>query len=373
LFVARARADYFNWLLRLDDIDRLLTTLDVNHPGVCLANASRSIPSDEYTIGGGAIDIPQLYRLHDEGATIILNQLDRRHPPLAELCAALELEFSARFQANVYVTPPRAQGFPAHFDTHDVFVLQLHGSKHWRLYDTPIALPVQGQADDADANQPGDATNDFMLGAGDTLYIPRGLVHDAVSGEELSVHATIGVLSYTWADVMLEAMAHAILSDPAMRRSLPRGFARVGFDSGAAQATFRDLAERFCANVHLDPLLQEFSKEFVDRHPVRLRGQMAQLARVRTLTLESMVGRRPHIAYALHEDAATIRIRCYRKEISVPSHAAAAVRHALDTDRFRVGDLPGESDEESKLALIRRLVREGLLMIVDGDERPNAR
>ncbi|MCC2111929.1 MAG: hypothetical protein KDJ16_07840, partial [Hyphomicrobiales bacterium] len=58
------------------------------------------------------------------------------------------------------------------------------------------------------------------------------------------------------------------------------------------------------------------------------------------------------------------------KEVSLPAHAAAAVRYALETDRFRVADLPGTLDDAGKLVLARRLVREGLLRIIsiDGPE-----
>ena len=34
-------------------------------------------------------------------------------------------------QINAYITPPENQGFAAHYDTHDVFVLQVSGSKRW--------------------------------------------------------------------------------------------------------------------------------------------------------------------------------------------------------------------------------------------------
>ena len=37
--------------------------------------------------------------------------------------------------ANVYLTPPGTQGFAPHFDDVDVFLLQLEGRKHWRLYE----------------------------------------------------------------------------------------------------------------------------------------------------------------------------------------------------------------------------------------------
>ena len=46
---------------------------------------------------------------------------------------------------NVYLTPPSSQGFTAHYDAHDVFILQIAGSKHWRLYDAPLRLPMESQ------------------------------------------------------------------------------------------------------------------------------------------------------------------------------------------------------------------------------------
>jgi hypothetical protein len=63
------------------------------------------------------------------GATIILPQLHFRVPALATLCRLLERRFSQRFQADIYLTPPGAQGFGTHYDNHDVFILQVAGSK----------------------------------------------------------------------------------------------------------------------------------------------------------------------------------------------------------------------------------------------------
>ena len=39
------------------------------------------------------------------------------------------------------LTPEGAQGFDPHFDTHEVFVLQVEGHKHWRLYGPGRVLP----------------------------------------------------------------------------------------------------------------------------------------------------------------------------------------------------------------------------------------
>ena len=75
-----------------------------------------------------------MYQLFCEGATIGLSYLDDVVPSLTLFCCTLEREFSFPFQTNAYLTLARAKGFKAHYDTHDVFVLQVVGSNQWTLY-----------------------------------------------------------------------------------------------------------------------------------------------------------------------------------------------------------------------------------------------
>jgi ribosomal protein L16 Arg81 hydroxylase len=361
--VLRNDAGYFRGLLSLEDIDRFITTRPPIYPDLFLVNAEREIKASEYTDQSDAIDVVRLYQLHDKGATIVLNQFHRAHLPLAELCAALELEFSAPFQANVYLTPPHAKGFKPHFDTHDVFILQLHGSKCWRLYGTPTLLPLAGQGDEALQDNPGAPSLEIDLHPGDTLYIPRGLVHDAPSLDETSLHATVGILSYTWTDLLLEALANTVLSDATFRHALPQELLQSGFDRASAHKTFRDLLTRLAATADADTALDAFIHELINSRRPRLYGQMAQLQAVNSLTLESVVALRPSFAYALIEEPSVIRLQCYGNEISFPQNAASAVRYALSQRAFRIEDLPGELDEAGKLVLVRRLVREGIFVV----------
>ena len=48
-------------------------------------------------------------------------------------------------QINAYITPPENQGFAAHYDTHDVFVLQVAGSKRWTIHAPVLEHPLPGQ------------------------------------------------------------------------------------------------------------------------------------------------------------------------------------------------------------------------------------
>ncbi|MGH9710460.1 MAG: cupin domain-containing protein, partial [Candidatus Acidiferrales bacterium] len=252
LVVKRNQPNYFNSLLSLDEVDRVLTTLDRRYPDVTLKNASREVTSDDYTVGGDALDVAKVYQLFGEGSTITLAFLDTVVPSLASFCRTLESEFSFPFQANVYMTPPGNQGAKPHYDTHDVFVLQVEGSKKWNIYGTPVELPLPEQDFDSAIHEQGATTLEFELQAGDVAYIPRGIVHDARSTDMVSLHITAGVLRYTWTDLLLEFVASAALNDPAFRKSLPPGFARVGFDRTQARETLRSLLQKISSRTDFD-------------------------------------------------------------------------------------------------------------------------
>src|SRR5262249_642839 len=48
--------------------------------------------------------------------------------------------------------------------------------------------------------------------------------------------------------------------------------------------------------------------------------------------------------------------------VAGPARIAAALRFVTCTDRFAVHEMPGELNEQSKVVLARRLIREGLLI-----------
>ena len=365
LILNRRRPDFYANLLTLDDIDRVVTTLHLDNREVNLVDAKRDVSAKDYCYPSGLVDPARLFALFADGATIILPQLQLRVGPLAELCRAMEAEVGARFQTNIYLTPPGdAQGFRPHYDDHDVFVLQLSGRKLWKIYDTPVVLPDKSLPFDPAVYQPGAVTQEFMLEAGDMAYIPRGVMHDAVSTEELSLHVTLGALVKTWGDLLAEAVMEMANRDAAYRRSLPPGFHKPEFPRETAAASFRGLMERLVAEAPFDALLDAFADDIVTSRHGLLRGQFDQVRQLDGLTLDSDVAPRPSLLYRIEPAEDGIRLSCLGREIDLPIHAEEPLRFALDTDRFRVADLTGDLDDDGKLVLVRRLVREGLVTVV---------
>ena len=137
--------------LSLDDVDQLITSSAMRTPQLRLARDGAVLPEASFTRTGatiagkpltGLIDVRRTLALFREGATIVFQGLHRYWPPLTELIGTLEAELGHPCQANAYLTPPGAQGFAVHSDTHDVFVFQTHGRdrKSTRLNSSHLAV-----------------------------------------------------------------------------------------------------------------------------------------------------------------------------------------------------------------------------------------
>ncbi|MGE0851019.1 MAG: cupin domain-containing protein [Hyphomicrobiaceae bacterium] len=372
LLIERGKSSKFESLLSFDAIDRYLSTATPCHPDVFLVDAARELKADDYSLANsdppGRIDLPRAYQLFATGATISLSQLHDRLPSLAALCRAVERTFSSHFQTNIYLSPPHAQGFKTHFDSHDVFVLQVSGSKLWTLYDTGIVLPLRGQVFEPGKHTPGPVTREFTLHAGDLLYCPRGLYHSARSTDEASLHITLGLIGKTWADVMIEAVSAACLASPVFRANLPVGFANAGFDAGQAAQTFRALVDTFARGAQLAPILDRLAEDFVTSRRPAFYGCLQETLDTPP-SIESTLAPRPDLTYRVRDENERLVLLFGSTEIDLPAFTRDAVIFALDGAPFVVRDLPGQLDDAGKLVLAQRLLREGLLVRQDEASR----
>jgi hypothetical protein len=375
LVIAAQQATKFQSLLTLEQIESYLCTTAPGLEDVVVVDAARDLKPEDYSFESsdppGRIDAPRVFRLFGSGATISLSSLHNRLPRFAELCYALEHFFSHHVQANIYLSPPNAQGFKTHYDSHDVFVLQVFGSKLWTIYDTLIELPLHNQGFELDKHIPGPPTRDFPLNAGDLFYCPRGLFHSARSTNEASLHITLGVIGKTWADVMVEAVSAACLESPAFRKNLPVGYANPGFDSTEAADTFRTLVESFARNAQLAPVLQRLAYDFVGDTNPDLSGCLQELDNAPQVSIDTKVVPRPNLIYAVREGKDNLAIRFGSTTITLPLYTRDPVNFALSGRPFAVRDLPGQLDDAGKVVLVQRLIREGLLVRANGANGPS--
>jgi hypothetical protein len=219
----------FSKLLSIADLDAFLQTEAAQTGRVSMADGSRpdtaALPEDEYALESGAIDLPQLFQRFDSGASLVVSQFHELHAPLTRFCRGLERIFLHAAQANIYLTPPGAQGFNVHFDTHDVLVLQVEGEKRWHIWEhQPTPFPTRrtrwgGKKEPPPVGEP----QLIVMKPGDVLYVPRGVLHEAIAqdGKEASLHITVGLLEPTWVDILQAAIEAGEPSLVGLRQPFP--------------------------------------------------------------------------------------------------------------------------------------------------------
>ncbi|MBL8605432.1 MAG: hypothetical protein JNK72_26105 [Myxococcales bacterium] len=361
LVLHRGRPSAFADLLSVHELGHLLADRDMHNPAVSLVDHTRKLHAEDYTHPSGLIDTVKLHRYFADGATLIMQSLETETPRLHRLVRALEAETSTRFQANIYCTPGGAQGFNTHYDSHDVIVLQVEGRKSWRLYDTPIALPYRRQEFHPKDFTAGEVSAEFVLEAGDVLYIPRGLMHDARSLEDTSLHITLGLMHTSWTDLVAEALSQLGLRDVDFRRALPIGFARADFDRAEARAYFKHLATKLAALGDADAALDFFAEDFVGTRHARLAGQFEQLARVASLDLGATLTRRPEVVHRAYLDGEHAVLEVYGQVVRLPAVAWASLLWMLaQPGPFALAAVEGSLDDAGKLVLARKLIKEGV-------------
>ncbi|MDX6298987.1 MAG: bifunctional lysine-specific demethylase and histidyl-hydroxylase [Nocardioidaceae bacterium] len=350
-----ADPDALSALLTFDDVDLLLTGTAIRTPAVRIAKDGSVLPSSSYTrsatLAGqplsGLVDPRKVFALFDDGATVVLQGLHRYWAPLGALVTDLELALGHPCQANAYLTPPGSQGFAVHKDTHDVFVFQTHGSKVWEVHPAEAA---------------GGDPQTVVLEPGVCMYLPTGTPHAARAEETASLHVTIGINQLTWRQV-LERALDAVLEETGAQH-LPAGY----LDDPAVLAD--GLEERLhtvaAALEALDPraVADGEVRRFLTGRSLSQRGGLRDRLAARDLTDTTRLRRRAGHPCVLLPEGDRLRVLLGDRELTMPARLAAPLEEIRSAGTFRPADLAGHLDEQSRLVVCRRLVREGLLEVL---------
>ena len=121
------------------------------------------------------------------------------------------------------------------------------------------------------------------------------------------------------------------------------------------------LLDAFRTRADFDDALDHFVTTFLATRAPPLRGQVEQVVGLDQLTLATPVAPRRYLVHRLSVAGERVCLECYGRTIDPPGHTEEAVRFALSAP-IAVRDLPGGLDDESKLVLVRRLLREGLVI-----------
>lgn len=355
-------ASDFRDLFSAAAVDELVSRRGLRTPFLRVAKDGATLPESSFTAPAGVgatvadqLDDTALWRAFAEGATLVLQALHRTWEPMTDLVSTLGAELGHPVQANAYVTPPQSRGFDAHYDVHDVFVLQVEGSKRWIVHEPVLPDPLRDQpwtdhrGAVADAAAENRAHLDTVLHPGDVLYLPRGWLHSAQAHGDVSIHVTLGVHVWTrhaLAEQLTRAALAGLRDDATARRSLPLGAGRL--DAELDLIRTRLLAA--VAEADARPLHHRALRGQARPAPL---GPLAQLAALRDLDTTSPMRLRDALEPRWEGRRLVTRVGWLDfAEADVP-----LVSRLLDGQHRTAGDLG--------VALAERLLRAGVLVPAD--------
>jgi len=369
--VERRCPSYFDALLPgRSAVENLLESFRTEPSKVRLIREHDKRSSDNYRRADGSLDLVRIRSDFADGYTIVLEDVEQYVRAIASLTQAIEVELNFATKVNAYVTPPESQGFVAHYDGHDVLILQIRGSKLWHLYEGADVPPHQLRREEKWVADGLPSPTDLRLDVGDVLYVPRGRVHAAEATSKSSVHLTVGIHAPTALTFAVAALNALSFTDDRLNARLPPRH----LDDADARATLGALL-RDAARIVEDPRaiaggLDALADILVHRGQCPPVGQASNAIAIDGQTVVKKY-------QPLYSRVTTVndRVALHFAQLSItvsPDHKAAMLFVSGSTGPFRVCDLPGLRPAQ-QMELARSLIVSGFLVrcpTTDLDDRP---
>jgi ribosomal protein L16 Arg81 hydroxylase len=358
-------------LLDADAIDELVSQRGLRTPFLRVAKNGATLADKAFTAPGGVgagiadqVSEDKLVRLFADGSTLVLQALHRTWPPVLEFCQRLAAELGHPVQANAYVTPPQNQGFSAHYDVHDVFVLQIDGEKRWRIHSPVLASPLRDQAwsdrkADVEKRTEEPPLMEAVLQPGDCLYLPRGYLHAATALGGVSTHLTLGIHVWTrfaLAQQLVEQALRTVADDPVIRTSLPLG---VDVSDQSELRPDVDVVTAILADAVKHSDIDQMSESLL--HHARLNqraapvGPLRQLRDADAISVDTHIVLRRHLAATVDHSGSRILVRSRAGELLLAEDDVGPLKALLANGVATAGDLG--------IDLARRLLLAGLAIV----------
>ncbi|HLA58092.1 MAG TPA: cupin domain-containing protein [Puia sp.] len=190
----------FTSLFSWDDLNRVLFTNRFEYPRLRLIKNGEVIDSSMYLDQvadkrGGKyhkVSSAKLLQQLNVGKAMHILSIQEFSPALTDMCSKIGQQMNCDAEMTIHIGLKQSHGFDLHWDSHDVFVLQLQGRKHWRLFGFTEENPFR-KGPSKKGGEPSDVIWEGDLREGDVLYIPRGYWHEVHAYDEPCMHISLGL------------------------------------------------------------------------------------------------------------------------------------------------------------------------------------
>lgn len=197
------------------ELDDLLSLKSVPTGYLRVAKNGKGLPIQAYTrtvmtdTGLAQVtDAQKVYELFTSGGTVTWNYLDHLMPSVQRLARLFAEALHRRTEVALFMTPAGHNGFAPHHDSIDVFVVQIEGTKRWKVWDR--APTGRGKEASYAFDDLGEPALELTLSPGDMLYLPHGTPHAAAADGQISVHVSVGVEPQRWQHLLVKMVEELV-------------------------------------------------------------------------------------------------------------------------------------------------------------------
>ena len=257
------------------DVDQLL------HVIVPTANAIRvfhhgEVPqhtyTEEFAEGGQSqrrLNKFKFYEYMGNGATLQFNWLERHSIAARRLCLEAGRFAGTQTTGNAYLSFAGDGTFGEHWDTHDVFAIQLIGRKRWRIFAPTFPLPLTRQTHAGSGHKcPAEPTLELIMEEGDVMYLPRGWWHHVIPLEVGSFHLSVGLYPPSMFDYIVQTSAKYLEQQIGARRA---------FSAANYRETVAEVMQQLPAVLLDDANAAGFERDWLNRERMNAEFNLAAL------------------------------------------------------------------------------------------------
>ena len=203
-----------------------------------------------WTLRHGPMPRRALPPVRQPGWTLLVQGLDLHVPAARAMLDRFRFVPEARLDDLMLSYATDQGGVGPHLDSYDVFLLQVHGRRRWRIAPPGDAALVEGLP--LKILRRFEPQQEWVLEPGDLLYLPPRWGHDGVAEGECMT-CSVGFRAPTAPALAGELLAR--LADD-----------EAGVDAGAAPALYRDPGQPATGQPgRIPPSLQVFARRAVER------------------------------------------------------------------------------------------------------------
>jgi ribosomal protein L16 Arg81 hydroxylase len=364
LLVEREKRGARPLLLALDDLDSLLwlARRDPRHRLSLLRAAKPEGEADSYPLS--ELTLERFYSLAFAGEILCIDHVERTWPAIGRLAAGLREELWSELAADVVFLPSVRASLAPRASTVDTFLCCTSGDLELQVYSpinrSQLAFPQAPGWRALARDTALETCKSFRLQEGDVLYLPPLTPCDLTVAAEPGLLIQITVRPLSRLDLLRTLFELAADEHQELRAPL------LGARGMVEEVDLQVVRELLTGGLDASRLAQALSRlwaQFADAATLPPDGHFQTVTAVDTIDQDTVLERRPGLLPFLETGDASVTLRFGQVGLLAPAAAEETLAEILERRRFSARQLSGPLSATSKLVLVRRLARNGLLRL----------